>query len=79
MVGLPLDPGAHARLQRPMRQLERARRQRSTITNGEHARLAIGDRDDHRDKFGGGLRGGDRRRLVPCSDLVHAIRCSGEP
>ncbi len=73
MMGLLLHPGAQAGLQRAVRQLERAGRQRRAAVDGQHARLAVGDRDDHRDQFGGGLRRGDRRRLVLRADVVHGF------
>ena len=51
--GLPLDPGAQARLQRAMFDLERPRRQRALVLNGQDARIAVGHRDEHGDEVRG--------------------------
>ena len=51
-LGLPLDPGPQARLQRPMRELERPGRQGALVLDGQDPRLARGHGDEHRDEIG---------------------------
>jgi hypothetical protein len=48
VVGLVLDPGAHARLQAAMAGGEWTRRQRLAVLDGEHARLVVANRDQDR-------------------------------
>ena len=53
MVRLGFDPGPQARLQRAVRELERAARQRARIRNRHDLGVAVGDRHQHGDKIGG--------------------------
>jgi hypothetical protein len=52
MVGLRLDPGAQARLQRAMTLFERAGGQGGAIPDGHDPRLAAGHRHNDRDQVG---------------------------
>ncbi|KTT92323.1 hypothetical protein NS44R_14660 [Mammaliicoccus sciuri] len=63
VAGLRLDPGPQRGLQRAMRELERAARQRGAAGDGHDLRRAVGDGDQHRDEVGG--------------DRISRSRCAG--
>jgi len=50
MAGLRLDPRPQTRLQRAMRKLERAARQRAGVGDGHDLGLAVGDGDENGDE-----------------------------
>ena len=52
MAGLRLDPCPQSRLQRTVRKLERAARQRAVVGDGHDLGLAVGDGDEHGDEVG---------------------------
>jgi hypothetical protein len=69
MMGLALDPGSYADLQRPMARLERAGGQRFgivvSVMDRKHARLVRGDGHDDRRQFDRhGVRVGLHRVIV---------------
>ncbi|MPN20248.1 hypothetical protein SDC9_167626 [bioreactor metagenome] len=86
MVRLALHPGAQAGLQRTVLGRKRPRWQRATVLRGKHARLAFGDREQHRHQIGLNqmLSGDVHRWMVAVSKWMKAmrnefIRCFGTP
>ena len=69
MAGLRLDPCPQPRLQRTVRKLERAARQRAVVGDGHDLGLAIGDGDEDGDEVRRGRIGSARFasfRRCPC-------------
>ena len=64
MMGLALDPGAQAGLQRGMIAFERTGRQQRALLQGQHLRLLADQGDQHRIEFDGDRTGSGGRRHV---------------